>query len=91
MNYRRGFQRLYAVLAVAWAAVVCFAYQWTAQPNADAGDWFAQNAPPKSALGDVSAERMKLPAGAKLVAPEPPPGYTLDKPPGMRQLEMPPA
>jgi hypothetical protein len=77
MNYRRGFQRLYAVLTVAWAAVVCFAYQWTAQPRADGGDWFTQKAPPKSAFGAG-----EFPPGMRPdVSVKPPPGYTLDTPP----------
>jgi hypothetical protein len=84
MNYRRGFQRLYAVLTVAWAAVVCFAYQWTAQPKADGGDRFTQNAPPKSALGDFSAERMEFPPGMKpLTQPKSALGDVLvESPPG---------
>jgi hypothetical protein len=76
MNYRRGFQRLYVVLTVAWVAIACFANQWKAQPRADEGAWFTRNALPKSTFGDDSA--VKLPPGAKLM--EPPPGYTPDKP-----------
>jgi hypothetical protein len=41
MNYRRGFQRLYVVLAVLWIVIACFAYRWTPLE----ADWFTRNAP----------------------------------------------
>jgi hypothetical protein len=51
MNYRRGFQRLYLVLSVAWMVVACLAYRWSNQPRSDAGDRFTRNAASQSLSG----------------------------------------
>jgi hypothetical protein len=56
MNYRRGSQRLYAVLTVVWVAIACVAYQWKAWPRVDSGGRPTRNAPAKSTFGDLPAE-----------------------------------
>jgi hypothetical protein len=69
MNYRRGFQRLYAVLTVAWVALLLFALPsdrlkfWSMQPN----DWATVHGPWEKdpALPDQSRYGTVTPAPPK--------------------------
>jgi len=47
MNYRRGFQRLYCLVALGWAAAVCVAYKWS-PAQAESG-WI--DVPPEAPAG----------------------------------------
>lgn len=85
MNYRRGLQRVYLVLTVAWFLLVLLmvvSNRWVWEPwqitPSYAPDWFTQNAPHAvdyTALAKEAGAISSQPANA---LPPPPPGYTID-------------
>ena len=83
MNYRRGLQRIYAVLTVAWVVIVLFTVltgHWEPWPFTPPPLSSLDPIDPRGVNADASKSNAKGDIFDQVNLPPPPPGFKLDQP-----------